>query len=244
MKNSFLNMVLALGGVTLVCGAGVSLVYSLTEEPRRLAREADVRTGMMEVLPEFDGMDSKTFRVDGGEVVVHTAERGGRTVGYAVETFTNRGFSGEIRMIVGFTPDAGVADVKVLEHAETPGFGDKITEPDNPLLMSIRGRRLSDMRLAVRRDGGDIDALTGATVTSRAYVDAVARAYNALMMMRGEDSAIPADAASGATEPRTDAVTGATEPAGETTGATATDAATGATEPAADTVENIKSEPR
>jgi electron transport complex protein RnfG len=98
--------------------------------------------------------------------------------------------------MVGFTPDAKVRAVKVLEHAETPGLGDKMGVEGNPLFASFEGRNPAEMNLAVRKDGGDVDALTAATITSRAYIDAVARAFNAVMQQTGGTQA---DAASGAT---------------------------------------------
>jgi electron transport complex protein RnfG len=94
-----------------------------------------------------------------------------------------------------------VRAVKVLEHAETPGLGDKMAAPGNPLLASFEGRNPAEMNLAVKKDGGDVDALTAATITSRAYVDAVARAFNSMMETTG---GAQTDAATGATAAATE----------------------------------------
>ncbi len=205
MKNTLLNMVLVLGGISLVASAGVGYVYKITEEPIAAAVEATKTEALGEVLPAFDATQPATLTLDGMEVTVHTATQGGATVGYAVETATGRGFSGEFRLMVGFTPDGKVRGVKVLQHAETPGLGDKMAAPGNPLFASFEGRNPAEMKLAVKKDGGDVDALTAATITSRAYVDAVARAFNAMMETRGGAGV---DANTGATS--TDATTGAT----------------------------------
>ncbi len=197
MKNSLLNMILVLGGISLVASAGVGYVYKITEEPIELAVEANKKAALGEVLPTFDDEVPAQLTLDGIPVVVHTAKEGGQIVGYAVETATNNGFSGQFKLMVGFTPDGRVRAVKVLEHAETPGLGDKMGVEGNPLFASFDGRSLADMNLAVRKDGGDVDALTAATITSRAYVDAVARAFNAMMEQTGGKEV---DAASGATE--------------------------------------------
>lgn len=229
MKNTLTNMILVLGGITLVASAAVGLVYRVTKEPIRLAQEANARLALGNILPDFDHSTTDTLMVDGIEAVIYTATRRGELVGHAVQTSTMRGFSGEIRMMVGFTPDGKVYNIKVLDHAETPGFGDIIAEDDNPLFRNFEGRRPSQMRLAVTKDGGDVDALTGATITSRAYVDAVARAYNALTIHTGgqELGGDAPDAATGATTP-VDTATGATTPDGQS-GATTLDSVSGAT---------------
>ena len=218
MKNTLLNMILVLGGITLVASAGVGLVYKVTEEPIRIAKEANTKLALGDVLPDFDKSSSAEMQLDGIDIVVYTAEKSGKPVGYAVQTATKKGFSGEFKLMVGFTPDGKVYNVKVLEHAETPGLGDKMAAEGNPLFRSFEGRNPSQMKLAVTKDGGDVDALTAATITSRAYVDAVARAFNAMMEVTGGQS-VEADV---------DAESGATEVDGESA-ATSADAASGAT---------------
>ncbi len=219
MKNTLLNMILVLGGITLIASAGVGMVYKVTEEPIRAAKEANTKLALGDVLPEFDTSTTSAMQLDGINMTVYTAEKEGKTVGYAVQTATKNGFSGEFKLMVGFTPDGKVYNVKVLEHLETPGLGDKMAADGNPLFASFAGKNPSQMKLAVTKDGGDVDALTAATITSRAYVDAVARAFNALMQQTGGQS-VEADV---------DAESGATQVDGES-GATSTDATTGATE--------------
>ncbi len=197
MKNSLLNMVLVLGGISLVASAGVGYVYRITEEPIALAAEANTRAALSEVLPPFEQTVENELVLDDIPVTVHTAsDSAGQTVGYAVETATRSGFSGEFRLMVGFLPDGKVQRVKVLSHAETPGLGSKMADSDNPLERSFVGKNPSQMRLSVTKDGGEVDALTAATITSRAYVDAVARAFNAVMQTSGGQEV---DAATGAT---------------------------------------------
>lgn len=187
---------LALGGISLVASSGVGYVYKVTEAPIAAAVEANKKAALGEVLPAFDATTPVEIELDGIPVTIHTATSADQTVGYAVETATKQGFSGEFRLMVGFTPDGKVRGVKVLQHAETPGLGDKMGKTGNPLFASFEGRNPADMKLAVKKDGGDVDALTAATITSRAYVDAVARAFNA--MSRNADST-KTDASTGAT---------------------------------------------
>ena len=191
-------MILVLGGISLVASAGVGYVYKITEAPIKAAVEANKTAALGEVLPAFESVQATQLELDGIPVTVHTATSGGQTIGYAVETATRQGFSGEFKLMVGFTPDGKVYGIKVLEHKETPGLGDKMSKEGNPLFASFERRSPAEMKLAVKKDGGDVDALTAATITSRAYVDAVARAFNAVMEATGYTGV---DVATGATAP-------------------------------------------
>lgn len=174
------NMVLVLFLITLFASGAVAVVYKLTEEPIAQAKGAKTSTAIGEVVPEFDNdiaSTAKTVEIDGGAAIVYTAEKGGSAVGYAVETFTNNGFSGLIKLMVGFLPDGTINGIQVLQHAETPGLGSKMEEPGNVLTASFEGNNPANLKMSVRKDGGDIDALTASTITSRAYVEAVERAY-------------------------------------------------------------------
>ncbi len=181
MENTLKNMVLSLLGVTLVCSASVAVVQGVTLEPIAKAQEAATKRALAEVLPEFDESSVKTKEMNGRSVDVYTAKSGGEVVGYAVKSFTNMGYSGEIVVMVGIAPDGELLNASVLKHSETPGLGSELTKPNNVVLESLKGRQLtSDDNLMVEKDGGDVDALSGATISSRAYIDAIERAYDAV----------------------------------------------------------------
>ena len=120
-----------------------------------------------------------------------------------MQAVTRQGFSGTVRLMVGFDTDGRVVNINVLEQTETPGLGTKMCDEGNPLLGSVKGQRLEekklvDGKLAVRKDGGDVDALTAATISSRAYVDAINRAW---MAYKSVATGTPAtDVASGASQ--------------------------------------------
>ena len=180
MESTLKNMVLVLFLITLFASGAVAVVYKLTEEPIAQAKAAKTSTAIGEVVPEFDNdiaATVKTVDIDGGTAKIYTAQKGGQPVGYAVETFTNNGFSGLFTLMVGFLPDGTINGIQVLSHAETPGLGSKMEEPGNVLTASFEGNNPANLKLSVRKDGGDIDALTASTITSRAYVEAVDRAY-------------------------------------------------------------------
>lgn len=197
MKSTLINMVAVLFGITLVASAAVGVVNMITEEPIAEAKAKATVEALSNVLPDFEQTAKSDLTIDELPVAVYTATASGEIVGYAVETVTKAGFGGTVKLMVGFLPSGEVNNVNVLEQAETPGLGTKMCDEGNPLLASFRGKNPADMKMAVKKDGGDVDALTAATISSRAYVDAMARAYAALIEIR--DGEIAADTASGAT---------------------------------------------
>ena len=189
MKSTLFNMTAVLFGITLISSAGVGVVNMITVEPIAAAKQAATTAALTEVLPAFDETTTEELTIDEMPIVVYTATKGGAVAGYAVQTMTKQGFSGVVRLMVGFTPEGEVVNVNVLEQSETPGLGTKMTEEGNPLLKSIQGQRLEDKqlvdgRLAVRKDGGDVDAI------NRAWM-----AYKSVAT-----GAAPADVASGASQ--------------------------------------------
>ncbi|WP_288237358.1 RnfABCDGE type electron transport complex subunit G [uncultured Alistipes sp.] len=203
MKSTLLNMTAVLFGITLVASAGVGFVNMITVEPIAAAKEAATLAALNEVLPAFDATTTEELTIDDMPIVVYTATSAGSVSGYAVQSMTKQGFGGVIRLMVGFTPEGEVVNVNVLEQTETPGLGTKMADEGNVLLTSVKGRKLESKklvngRLAVTKDGGDVDALTAATISSRAYVDAVNRAWMAYKSVAtGTD---PADTVSGASQ--------------------------------------------
>ena len=203
MESTLKNMVAVLFGITLVASAGVGVVNMITAEPIALSKQAATTAALTEVLPSFDETTSEELTIDEMPITVYTATKGGVVAGYAVQTMTKQGFSGTVRLMVGFDTDGRVVNINVLEQTETPGLGTKMCDEGNPLLGSVKGQRLEekklvDGKLAVCKDGGDVDALTAATISSRAYVDAVNRAW---MAYKSVATGTPAtDVASGASQ--------------------------------------------
>mgnify|MGYP000217475317 CR=1 FL=1 len=232
MKSTLFNMVMVLFVITLLASAGVGAAHMITEEPIAEARVKATREALKQVLPEFDETEDTALTVENLPVTVHTASEGGRVVGYAVESMTKNGFSGVIRLMVGFAPDGQILNIRVLEQAETPGLGTKMVDAGNSLEKSF-------VKLGVKKDGGDVDALTAATISSRAYVDAVSRAYKAYCEKAGVEAAVNtvsgasntqnagADGTSGASATRDAGADGASGASNNQE--TGTEAATGAT---------------
>lgn len=182
MESTLKNMLLTLLIITLVASAAVGVVYKMTEEPIAAAKAAKTTGALGVVLPAFDNNpadEMQTVELDGLAIKVYTARSGQEVVGYAVETATKRGFNGEFRLMVGFKPDGAIYNIEVLEQNETPGLGDKIQKSKSDFSLQFAGKSPETFKLGVRKDGGDVEAITAATISSRAFCDAVERAYAA-----------------------------------------------------------------
>lgn len=203
-------MVLVLGAITLVAGAAVAGIYQLTKEPIAVAQEKKVNDAIAQVMPEFDNTPSaEVFKaptdIEGDSIKVYPASKGGEAVGYAIETFTKKGFGGMISLMVGFLPDGTINDISVISQNETPGLGDKIQKSKSDFAVQFEGKNPESFKLAVRKDGGDVDAITASTISSRAFADAVARAYKVFVGLAGMEptGSTYTDGASGATSTAT-----------------------------------------
>jgi electron transport complex protein RnfG len=180
MKSSFKNMTIVMFCITLICSAAVGGVYLLTKERIEQAATIKFQKALSIVLPAFDAVSEESVDVNGEMITINTATLEGRTVGYAVSSNAG-GFGGTIDMVVGFDAEGKVVGVNVLKHSETPGLGSLIANEGNILVNQFVGNNPAEMTLKVRKDGGSIDALTGATITSRAYINGVEKAFNAYL---------------------------------------------------------------
>ncbi len=198
LESNFTNMVVVLFSVTLIASAAVGYVNSLTAGPIEAAKQAKQVNAIRQVIPgEFDNDPNadvwKMETPDGGVLEFYPAKKEDQAVGTAVKTYTNNGFGGQVWLMVGFNPDGTISNYSVLEHKETPGLGSKMdTWFTKNGKGNVIGKKPGTTGLKVSKDGGDVDAITAATISSRAFLDAVNRAAAGL-----EGSA---DAASGATQ--------------------------------------------
>lgn len=199
MESSLKNMVVVLATITLVASAAVGGVYTITKEPIAKAKAAAVENALKQVLPAFEATTSQTVEVNDMPIIAHTATASGKAVGYAVESMSKNGFGGAVRLMVGFDTKGTILNINVLEQKETPGLGTKMAEENNPLLLSFKDKKGYELKMTVRKDGGDIDALTAATISSRAYAEAVAIAYEAYEVACGWQKEAD-DVATGATK--------------------------------------------
>ncbi|MEA3495146.1 MAG: RnfABCDGE type electron transport complex subunit G [Bacteroidota bacterium] len=178
-ESTFLSMTLTLLIVTVVAAFSLGGVYNLTfekiEESKRIKKENAIK----KVVPEFTEL--KSFKVKptdaNDSLEFNQAFNEDKLVGTAVATYTDIGFSGRFKIMVGFSPDGKIINTAVLEHKETPGLGDKMDASKSDFPNQFMDKDPSKYNLKVTKDGGDVDAITAATISSRAFCDAVNRAY-------------------------------------------------------------------
>jgi electron transport complex protein RnfG len=193
-ESTFFNMVSTLIVVTLVAAGLLGSIYALTKEPIRLAELKKKNEAIQVVVPGFDNEPSQEVKklfMDGDTLYFYTARKGDEVLGTAVETFTNLGFSGEIKLMVGFDQEGTIIDIAVIKHAETPGLGDKMQKDKSDFSVQFMGKNPAQFKLAVKKDRGDVDAITASTISSRAYCDAVQRAYNGYLQLQENNQQRP-----------------------------------------------------
>ena len=184
MKSSLLNMVVVLTVITALVGAILGSVYKITKEPISAATAKAQEEAIREVAPAFDNSpaeESYEVSINGLTATVFPAKKAGVLTGAAVKASSMNGFGGEISVMVGFELDGTIRNYRVLSHAETPGLGAKMDDwfRTDKNRQSVLGKNPSTSNLTVSKDGGDIDAITASTISSRAFLESLRTAYAA-----------------------------------------------------------------
>jgi electron transport complex protein RnfG len=188
LESSLLNMVLVLTSVAVIMGGILAFVNHLTEGPIAEQKAKALADGIKEVLvcDNLTVTATDTVRQSDAKgkeslyIIYQTKDAKGNKLGAAVESTTG-GFGGDLKVLVGFDPEGNILGYTLLEHAETPGLGakaDKWFQKGGK--GDIIGKSPADP-LTVSKDGGQVDAITASTITSRAFLLAVNNAYKAYM---------------------------------------------------------------
>jgi len=183
LPSTFFNMVFVLTLVSVISALALAFTYSKTKDP--IAQVALKRTqkALQQVLPAFNNDPTvEKYTVEGTEykdMEFFPAKMDGKFVGTAVQTYSDNGFGGKVLLMVGFGPDNKIINITVLKHNETPGLGTKMA--DAKFKDQFNGKDPGVFKLKVKKDGGDVDAITAATISSRAFCDATDRAYQGLL---------------------------------------------------------------
>jgi electron transport complex protein RnfG len=189
LESTLTNMILSLLLISAVMAAALGFVYGVTKGPIEQASKKKEIQAIREVLPAFDNDPTKDAKIIEG-LTFYIGTKAGKPVGCAVKTFTDKGFSGRFDLMVGLKPDGSINQVVVLEQKETPGLGSKMKDSkfkDQFNALSIA--TLPKQEIRVKKDGGTIDAITAATISSRAFCDGVQKAYSLYMKNYGSDVA-------------------------------------------------------
>jgi len=186
-----------LGGIAALAAGLLAFVSEQTNDAIAANRLKKTTAALERVLPAFDNVPADETLVfdapQGWPVTFYVARKDGKPVGFAGEVVTPKGFSGDVTVMVGLNADASVRKVIVVKNNETPGLGTVVCDrknaktlfdvlsgkkppeglPPNPLLDQYEERKAGASEWKVKKDGGDVDAKTGATITSRAVCGAV-----------------------------------------------------------------------
>ncbi len=188
LESSLKNMMLSLTLISLGASAALGFVNDFTTEPIQKQITAKTVNAIKQVVPEFTNNPvDEVFKVataEGDSLNVYPAKNGEEIIGYAVRSYTNKGYGGYISFMIGFKPDGTIVNINVLEQKETPGLGTKMVPEgtaDKPEFKDqFMGKNPETFTLKVKKEGGPVDAITAATISSKAFCDGVERAYSTL----------------------------------------------------------------
>ena len=189
-ESTLLQLVITLTLIAVTAGVALAAVYTLTKDPIEAAQQQKKKDAINQVLPNFQGeLKECTCTVEGDKdpVKVNLAYQDGQCCGAAVETYTNKAFSGRFDIMVGMDAEGNVLGTAVLKHSETPGLGAKIVDTESHFIQQFVGMNPTAKPLQVKKDGGEVDAITAATISSRAFCDAVNRAVAAFNQVKEEN---------------------------------------------------------
>ena len=183
-ESTLFNMVSSLVVVTLLASTALGYVYELTKGPIAEARLAKKIKAIDEVVVEYDNNPvDEMYKIpisgSGDSLEVYPAKKGDMLVASAVRSFSPKGYGGDVWLMVGLLPNGNIQNIAVLQHKETPGLGTKMN--DTEFKSQYIGKNPSSFDMKVAKDGGEIDALTGATITSRAFSQATQLAFDMYM---------------------------------------------------------------
>ena len=186
LKSSLTNMVVVLVVVAVVTSGLLAVVNHVTEGPKAVKAEKTLADGIKKVMCTQDltvtSDETITTQDEKGKdvayVVYKVADKAGKELGAAVKS-TTLGFGGDLEVLVGFDPEGTILGYTILKHAETPGWGAKAdTWFQKGQKGDVIGKSPKDKPLTVSKDGGEIDAITASTITSRAFLKAINNAYD------------------------------------------------------------------
>ena len=188
LESTWYNMAIVLTVISVIAGGSLAYVNELTKEPIQQIKAQQLADGIKKVL------NADELKVEAPQVMEDGVEMYKTDKGTAVKASDANAFSGVLTVLVGFDVNGVITGYQVLETSETPGLGAKANEWfQTGGKGCIVGKNPAEKALTVKKDGGDVDAITASTITSRAFLRCVNKAYAALA---GQYT----DANSGATE--------------------------------------------
>ena len=204
LQSNILNMALVLTLIAVVAAGLLAWVNNVTSGPIKEINNLAIENGIKSViLGDRDIQFTVEAPVEQDGFVFHNVnDMNGNLIGPAVESTDKNGFGGALKVMVGFDPEGVILGYTVLDHSETPGLGAQadgwfrqksadvqeqpavvnvlLGAPEKPGNHNIIGMNPGDDMMIVSKDGGDVDAITASTITSKAFLRAVNAAYKAV----------------------------------------------------------------
>ncbi len=186
LSSTLPNMLLSLTLIAAVAAALLAFVYQTTKPTIDASKLITLQKGIDNVVPEHDN-NPYDERIEVDDYMIYPARMAGNLTGVAVESYTNNGFAGYVKVLVGIDIEGNVVNYTVLEQSETPGLGSKMDawfrEVGTP--KCVIGQSLTTP-LVVSKDGGTIDAISAATISSRAFLETLNGAYDVMQRALNE----------------------------------------------------------
>jgi electron transport complex protein RnfG len=178
VKSNLFNMIMAMAVVSICSAASIGYVYQKTKEPIEKSKTMKISSAVTEMLGNFDNKPfEERVTLSSNDLELYPAKENGVTTSVAIKSYSNNGFGGKIELIIGLLMDGTITGYKVIQQNETPGLCTKISE--NKFSKQFVGLNTHSNSFELSKNGGEIDALTGATISSNAVVDAVKKAVTA-----------------------------------------------------------------
>ncbi|MDD2489043.1 MAG: RnfABCDGE type electron transport complex subunit G [Bacteroidales bacterium] len=185
LESSLKNMVLSLSVIAFIASGLLASSYTLTKEPIAKAQKDKQSNAIKEVLPNKQAIvgEKVEIRLQGKEIpfVIYPSFLNEEFVGAAIQTYSNDGYSGKIEIMVGIDKEGTISNYTILTSNETPGLGSKASQwfKTSKNDQDIRGKNPGKVNFTVKKDGGDIDAITASTISSRAFLASIRDAFEA-----------------------------------------------------------------
>lgn len=183
MSQSLKVNALGIGAFSAITAALIALTFVYTKAPIEENIRQQKSAKLFEIIDQQtidNDIFSDSMVIDGSalgynqQITIHFGTHNGEVKTVIFPVLTSQGYSGDISLLVGINYDQSIAGVRVISHTETPGLGDKLELKKSSWLLAFNGKSTTDnTRWAVKKDGGDFDQFTGATITPRAVVQAV-----------------------------------------------------------------------
>jgi electron transport complex protein RnfG len=180
-ESTFLNMTMSLVVITVIAGISLGFINDITKGPKAKAKLERKVNALKQVLPEFNNNPVEQVKLIKSDKIkdsieIYTGMLDDLQIGTAVIGSSEKGYSGLVKLMVGFNPDGSIKNIVVLEQKETPGLGTKMK--GEKFIKQFRDKHPSEFNLKPKKDGGDVDAIAGATISTRAFGEATQLAYD------------------------------------------------------------------